>query len=89
MDAAGALLAQYEAMPTITPCLDLRVPLGGQRIELAEVVHDAGGMPLLRVRIREHRRFTVLDIDPETAKRWGEAMRAWGASRQAPEASTR
>lgn len=87
MDGAVTLLAQYEAMPTITPCLDLRVPLGGERIELAEVVHDAGGMPLLRVRIREQRRFTVFDIDPLTAQRLGEAMRAWGASRQPSESS--
>ena len=30
-----------------------RLPLGGQEIELQHFVHDGGGMPLLRVRIRE------------------------------------
>lgn len=72
-------------MPNMTDLQRFRVPLGGQEIELAEVVHDAGGMPLLRVRIREKSRFTIFDIDPVTARSWGEAMRDWGASRQ-PEA---
>lgn len=53
------------------------VPLGGQAVELQEVLHAAGGMALLRVRIREGKRFTVFDIDPETAQRWSEAMAAW------------
>jgi hypothetical protein len=35
-------------------------------------------MPLLRVRIREGRRFTVFDIDARTAADWGEALLAWG-----------
>ena len=41
------------------------------------MVHDAGGMHLLRVRIREKSRFTIFDVDPVTARRWGEAMRRW------------
>ena len=69
-------------MPTITPLERFDVPLGRQQIELAEVVHDAGGMPFLRVRIREKARFTIFDIDPVTAQRWGEAMRRWGEARQ-------
>jgi hypothetical protein len=69
-------------MPTITPIERFDVPLGRQQIELAEVVHDAGGMPFLRVRIREKARFTIYDIDPVTAQRWGEAMRRWGEARQ-------
>lgn len=77
--------ASAATMPNITNLERFRVPLGGQEIELAEVVHDAGGMPLLRVRIREKSRFTIFDIDPVTARSWGEAMRDWGASRQ-PEA---
>jgi hypothetical protein len=34
-------------------------------------------MSLLRTRIREGRRFTVFDIDPETAAQWGEALTRW------------
>ena len=67
-------------MPKITSLAKFTVPLGGQDIELQEVVHDAGGMRLLRVRIRERSRFTIFDVDPVTAQRWGEAMRNWGAA---------
>ena len=69
-------------MPTITPIARFDVPLGRQEIELAEVVHDAGGMPFLRVRIRERARFTIFDIDPGTARIWGDAMRNWGEARR-------
>lgn len=55
----------------------LRVPLGGQEIELQQVDFVEGGLPLLRVRIRERSRFTVFDIDPATAREWGEALVEW------------
>lgn len=61
----------------ITSLDKFRVPLGNQEIELQEVVFAAGGMPMLRLRIREHRRFTIFDIDPVTAARWAETMGAW------------
>lgn len=70
-------------MPTISPLDRFTVPLGGQNVELQELVHDAGGMPLLRVRIQERTRFTIFDIDPATARRWGEALVRWSES-QAP-----
>jgi len=57
-------------MAAVTSLESFTVPLGGQGVELQEVVHAAGGMALLRVRIREGKRFTVFDIDPETARRW-------------------
>lgn len=59
------------------------VPLGGQEIELQDVLHEAGGMRLLRIRIREQKRFTIFDIDPATARQWSAAMERW-ASAQAP-----
>ena len=64
-------------MTALTPLASLTVPLGGQRIDLQEVDFGAGGMRLLRVRIREGRRFTVLDIDAQSARDWGNAMLAW------------
>ncbi|MFZ5558877.1 MAG: DUF6967 family protein [Pseudomonadota bacterium] len=70
-------------MAEITPLFQILVPLGGQAIELQQIDHAAGGMSLVRVRIREGRRFTVFDLDPESARRWGEAMVEW-ADRQAP-----
>lgn len=60
-----------------------QVPLGGQQIELHQIDHVAGGMSLLRVRIREGKRFTIFDIDPATANQWAEAMQAWVATQNA------
>ena len=67
-------------MPRITPLAHLRAPLGGQEIDLQQLDHDAGGMSLLRTRIREKSRFTVFDIDPLTARAWGEALLAWAST---------
>jgi len=58
----------------------LTVPLGGQEIELQQVDYLVGGMSLLRTRIREGRRFTVFDVDPETARKWGQALVRWAES---------
>ena len=55
----------------------LRVPLGGQEVELQQVDFEAGGMSLLRTRIREKSRFTIFDIDPATAEQWGAALLRW------------
>ena len=64
-------------MTTITPIEKMTVPLGGQVIELQQLDHDAGGMSLLRTRIREKSRFTVFEIDSQTALQWGEALVRW------------
>jgi hypothetical protein len=73
-------------MTRVTSLAKLRVPLGGQAIELQRVdfAGQADGqasphptLPLLRTRIREGSRFTVFDIDPDTARAWGEALVAW------------
>jgi hypothetical protein len=71
----------------ITPLASLRAPLGGEAIELQEVLHDAGGMKLLRVRIRERKRFTIIDIDPATARAWGGAMERWAAAQPGADAA--
>jgi hypothetical protein len=62
---------------TVTPLARLRAPIGGQEIELQQVEYRAGGMPLLRIRVREGRRFTVFDIDAATAGEWAEHMSRW------------
>ena len=66
-------------MAEIRPFASFSVPLGGQRIELQQIEHAPGGLALMRVRIREGRRFTVFDIDAASARAWGEAMLAWAA----------
>lgn len=70
-------------MEQITPLDKFRVPLGNQEIELQEIVFAAGGMPMLRLRIREHRRFTIFDIDPVTAAHWAKTMGEWAHRRLA------
>lgn len=67
----------------ITPIDKFVLPIGRQEIELQRIVYESGGMPLLRVRIREGKRFTVFDMDPESAGRWGQAMLAWAAGEHA------
>ncbi len=67
-------------MTQVTPLDKLRVPLGGQEIELQQIEYEAGGMPLLRTRIREKSRFTVFEIDPGTAAAWGRALLRWAES---------
>lgn len=66
-------------MPEVSSLCKLKVPLGGQEIELQQFDHDGGGMSLMRIRIRERSRFTVFEIDPQTARQWGEAMVQWAA----------
>ena len=61
----------------IIPIERLVNPLGGQVIELQQMDYPAGGMSLLRTRIREKSRFTVFEIDPLTARQWGQALLRW------------
>ena len=64
-------------MPSITPIEKMRLPFGGQEIELQHLTHESGGVPFMRIRIRENKRFTIFDVDPVSAKRWAETMLAW------------
>ena len=69
-------------MTSITELDKLTVPLGGQQIELQQIDQAAGGMSLLRVRIREGKRFTIFDIDAQTAERWAATMQSWVANQK-------
>lgn len=61
-----------------TTSLDkFRVPIGNQEIELQQIEYAAGGIPFLRIRIRERTRFTIFDIDPITAEHWAMKMLEW------------
>jgi len=64
---------------------NFKVPLGGQEIELQQIDFDTGGMSFLRTRIREKSRFTIFDIDPQTAEVWGQALLRWAQSQQKQE----
>lgn len=69
-------------MAKITELDKLIVPLGGQQIELQQIDHAEDGMSLLRVRIREGKRFTIFDIDPATAAQWAGTMQRWVAAQK-------
>lgn len=50
-----------------------------QEIELQQVNHEAG-FSTLRLRIREIKRFTIFEIDKDTALHWGNALLEWAKS---------
>ena len=81
----GGFPARTERMDklNVTPLEKLVVPMGGQEIELQQIDYAVGGMSLLRTRIREGKRFTIFDVDPATARAWGEALCAWAAAQDA------
>jgi hypothetical protein len=78
-------------MPTLTTLAKFNIPVGLQVIELQQVDYEGANMRQLRTRIREKSRFTVFDIDPQSARLWGEALLRWAAEQPdnqvAPEAS--
>lgn len=59
-----------------------KIPLGGQEVELQQIDHAEDGMSMMRVRIREAKRFTIFDVDPVTARQWGEIMLKWAETQQ-------
>ncbi len=70
-------------MTQITELEKFSVPLGGQQVELQEIIHAEGAMPMLRIRIREGKRFTIFDLDPLTAKGFADAMLRWADMQRA------
>ncbi len=47
-----------------------------KQLTLQDVVYE-GGFRMIRVRIKERRRFTDLELDAETAKTLRDALDAW------------
>ena len=60
---------------TVTALTKFDAPYG-RKVVLESVEHESD-LRMLRIRIREGSRFTVLDIDEETARRWSTVMSAW------------
>ena len=48
----------------------------GKEVTLENVTYE-NGMRILRIHIREGNRFTVMDIDENTASNWGTVMCDW------------
>jgi hypothetical protein len=65
---------------TVTGLEKITAPYG-REIKLENVAYE-NGMCVLRVHIREGNRFTVMDIDENTASTWGAAMTGWAAQPQ-------
>ena len=66
---------------TVTRLERIEAPYG-RELELHEVLYESG-MTLLRLRIREGHRFTIIDLDASTAAHLGGAMSVW-AKRNEP-----
>ncbi len=47
-----------------------------REVVFQDVEHESG-LRMLRIRIREGRRFTILDIDKPTAEAWADILNAW------------
>lgn len=51
----------------------------GRTAKLQNVVHD-GGLRMLRMTFREGRRFTIIDLDDNSAKKLGEDLINWASN---------
>lgn len=47
-----------------------------KEVELLQVTYE-NNFPILRMRVREGKRFTMLDLDAATAEYWGRKMLDW------------
>ncbi len=75
--AAGRRLYRGQTVnEEIISTLDQFAAPYGRDIKLEAVVHESG-LHMLRIHIKEGNRFTVMDLDQETAVRWSTVMRAW------------
>jgi hypothetical protein len=59
----------------IVPLEEFDAPYG-RKVKLEAVEYESG-LRMLRLRIREGNRFTILDIDESTARHWGTAICSW------------
>jgi hypothetical protein len=73
IDKAGAF---NMTINSTTTTLDKFLAPYGREVTLENVDYE-NDTRVLRIRIREGNRFTVMDINAETAERWGGAMIEW------------
>ena len=65
---------------TINELAKIDAPFGREVI-LQDVTHESG-MRMMRIRIKEGSRFTIMDIDWETARTWNTIFSDWIKSTQ-------
>ncbi len=63
---------------TVTALDEIAAPYG-RKVTLEGVEHESG-LRMLRIRIREGSRFTIMDVDADTATRWGTVMSTWACN---------
>lgn len=63
---------------TVTRLDKITAPYG-KEVTFENVAYE-NGMKVLRIHIREGNRFTVMDVDENTASNWAEVMHAWVAN---------
>ena len=63
---------------TVTTLTTIDAPYGRKLV--LESVEHASNMRMMRIHIREGRRFTVLDLDEDTALRLSKVMSAWAGA---------
>ena len=63
-------------MDTTVTRLDKITAPYGKEVTLENVAYE-NGMRVLRIHIREGNRFTVMDIDENTASNWAAVMQTW------------
>jgi hypothetical protein len=52
-----------------------------RKIKLDEIAYESG-LTMLRLTIREGARYTILEIDDDTAAKWGRMMLDWAAAQK-------
>ena len=54
----------------------------GKEVRVEEIVYESG-MKLLRLRLREGKRHTVIEIDPASAGKWADILGPWAVANSA------
>jgi len=54
----------------------------GREVRMEEVVYESG-MRLLRMRMREGKRHTIIDIDAQSAAAWSKVLGDWASASSA------
>jgi len=68
--------------PTTTDIEEIMAPWN-KHITVQDVAHEDGSMAFLRLRIKEGKRYTDLELDPVTAQRLADLMAVWIAKQPA------
>ncbi len=63
------------AHESVTEIAEIEAPWNKQ-VKVEEVVYE-GGFPMVRLRIRERKRFTDLELDADTARTLVESLQSW------------